>query len=87
MYDSKWYDSLRAKYDARSLPPLYEKVKVELEAEKGAANPSFEEALRGTWPISSLYGLKKAIESGASLQARDSARKSIRETSCFNMKR
>lgn len=87
MYDPKWYDSLRVKYDATSLPSVYEKVKVDLEAEKRAANPSFEESLRGAWPISGLYGLKKAIESGAYLQARDSAWKSIGETSRFNMKR
>ena len=86
MYDRKWYDSLRVKYDAISLPSVYEKVKVDLEAEKGAANPSFEESLKGTWPISGLYGLKKAIDSGAYLQARDSAWKSIGETARFNLR-
>ena len=86
MYDRKWYDSLRVKYDAASLTNVYEKVKVDLEAEKRAGNPSFEEALRSTWPISGLYGLKKAIESGAYLQARDWAWKSVGETSRFNMK-
>ena len=52
MYDRKWYDSLRVKYDATLLSSAYEKVKVDLEAEKEAekraGNPSFEEALRGT---------------------------------------
>ena len=86
MYDRKWYDSLRVKYDATSLPSVYEKVKVDLEAEKGAANASFEEFLKGTWPISGLYGLKKAIDSGAYLQARDSAWKSIGETARINLR-
>ena len=48
MYDRKWYDSLRAKYDVTLLPSTYEKVKADLEAEKQAGNASFEEALRGT---------------------------------------
>ena len=86
MYDRKWYDSLRVKYDATSLPSVYEKVKVDIEAEKRAANPSFEESLKGTWPISGLYGLKKAIDSGAYLQARNSAWKSIGESARFNMR-
>ena len=86
MYDRKWYDSLRVKYDATSLPSVYEKVKVDLEAEKGTANPSFEESLKGTWPISGLYGLKKAIDSGAYLQARDSAWKSIGETTRLKLR-
>ena len=75
------------KYEATSLPSVYGKVNVDLEAEKEAASPSFEEALRSTRPISALYGLKKAIESGAYLQARGSAWKSIGETSRFNMER
>ena len=71
----------------RILNASFEKVKIDLEAEKRAGNPSFEEALGSTWPVSGLYGLKKAIESGAYLQARDWAWKSIGETSPFNMKR
>ncbi|KAF3903758.1 hypothetical protein ABW20_dc0101574 [Dactylellina cionopaga] len=75
MYDKEWYDSLRQKYRATSLPSVYDKVKID------PADPtkvdSFEENLRETWPISGFYGIKKAIESGLHLDARKSAWKNM----------
>ena len=77
IYDRSWYDALRQKYDATSLPSVYEKVKVDFKAEEEAAKSSFGNSLLSTWPISGLYGLKKAIDSGAYLQARRSTWKSL----------
>ena len=70
MYDRKWYDALRAKYNATSLPSVYEKVKVDIDNEGRAVGGSF---IINTWPFSGFYGIKKAIDSGAYLQARKSA--------------
>lgn len=80
IYDREWYDALRNKYDATSLPSVYEKVKVDVEAEKKAAAGSFIAYwLLSIWPISGIYGLLKAITSGSALQARKSAWNSMGE--------
>lgn len=73
VYDRKWYDELREKYHATSLPSVYEKVKVDVEAERKAVSANFGSSLLNTWPFSGLYGLVRAINSGAYLQARASA--------------
>ena len=72
MYDRGWYEGLRDKYDATSLPSVYEKVKVDHEADKDTSGSSLGRWLRHTWPFPGLYGLKKAIESRAYVQARKS---------------
>lgn len=74
IYDREWYDALRDKYSAVSLPSVYEKVTVDVEAEKRATATSFPgNWLLSTWPISGSYGILKAIISGSYLQARKSA--------------
>ena len=82
MYDRKWYESLREKYDATSLPSVYEKVKVDVEAEKKAEaeNASVLGSLASTWPFSGFYGIKKAIDSGTYVEARKAAWKSFGKT-------
>lgn len=73
IYDRKWYDALRAKYDATSLPSVWEKVKVKIEA------PSWQSTILALWPICGLLGLFKAFWSGEYLLARESRWKSIEE--------
>ena len=63
------------------------KVKFDPEAEQRAANPLLAEGLMGSWPFSSFYGIKRAIENGAYLQARTSAWKSMGEMDRFGMRR
>ena len=72
MFDREWYEKLRQKYDATSLPSVYEKVKVDVEAERRAEaeNKSIISTLVKTWPFGGLYGIKKAIESGTYHAAR-----------------
>lgn len=72
MYDREWYDQLREKYDATSLPSVYEKVKVDIKDERGpeAETSSIFKSLLKTWPLSGFYGIKKAIDSKTYLQAR-----------------
>ena len=74
IYDRKWYDALREKYDATSLPSVYDKVSPHVDAGKRA---SLGSRLKSMWPLSGVYGLKKAIDSGSYIQARKSAWRSI----------
>ena len=78
MYDRDWYNALREKYCATSLPSVYDKVKFDVDAERSACSLSLVDSILNTWPISGLYGIKKAIDSGTYLQARASAWKSAR---------
>ncbi|RDL32114.1 FAD-binding protein [Venustampulla echinocandica] len=73
-FDRKWYEQLREKYNAASLPTVYEKVKVDIQAEKKAEKGAF---FRTTWPFSGFYGIKKAIESRSYVDARKSLWKSL----------
>ncbi|PQE09548.1 24-dehydrocholesterol reductase precursor protein [Rutstroemia sp. NJR-2017a BBW] len=70
MYDRKWYDGLREKYGATSLPSVYEKVKAAPKTEEEGLS-----LLRKTlkiWPVSGFYGIWKAIQSKSYLAARAS---------------
>lgn len=78
VYDKKWYDALREKYGANSLPNVYEKVRVDVEAEKKVWNSSPLGSWLTQWPLGGFYGIKKAIESGSYLQARASQWKASR---------
>jgi hypothetical protein len=73
-FDRKWYDGLRAKYGAESLPTVYEKVKVDIEKEKAAVreNMSLLERLVRIWPFGGFYGIWKAIQSRSYVAARKS---------------
>ncbi|KAN0106241.1 FAD-binding domain containing protein [Hyaloscypha variabilis] len=57
IYNRKEYDALREKYHATYLPTVYDKVKVDIEKEKG---PLFH----GIWPLAGLYGFYKAMRGG-----------------------
>ena len=56
IYDRKWYDDLRKKYHAESLPSVYEKVKVDVDAQIRARS-----GVWSIWPLSGLYGVAKAV--------------------------
>jgi delta24-sterol reductase len=86
MFNREWYDALREKYHATSLPSVYEKVKIDVAAEKQAAEATGLNSLLTMWPISGFYGIRKAIESGTYLQARNSSWKAS-TTDRFGMAR
>ena len=73
IYDRKWYDALREKYHATSLPSVYDKVSPKVHAGGRADGASLGSRLLDRWPLSGLYGVMKAIGSGSFLQARKSA--------------
>ncbi|EGP92099.1 unnamed protein product [Zymoseptoria tritici ST99CH_1A5] len=64
IYDRKWYDALRQKYNATYLPSVYEKVRVDLS--KATAPPEGLSAwlsaqFWNVWPMSGLYGVAKTL--------------------------
>jgi FAD/FMN-containing dehydrogenase len=75
-FDRPWYEKLRTKYNATSLPSVYEKVKVDVEAEKKTEKDNGK-FWRTKWPFNGFYGIKKAIESRTYIASRRSAWKSI----------
>ena len=68
IYDRKAYDALRIKYGAEYLPNVYDKVKVDTEAEEAAIRSSWRLWLLhifwSIWPLSGLYGVYKAWRGG-----------------------
>ncbi|KAH6640154.1 hypothetical protein F5144DRAFT_589697 [Chaetomium tenue] len=64
LYDRPWYDSLRRKYGATSLPNLYDKVHVDVEKVKSEhGKKKWPGRLAGVWPIAGFMGIRAAIRS------------------------
>lgn len=57
IYDRDWYDALRVKYRATALPSVYEKVKIDLDAQRRRS----VSGVWAIWPLSGLYGVAKAV--------------------------
>lgn len=76
VYDRKTYDALRTKYHATYLLSVYDKVKVDVEAEERALRGSWKIWLAALvwsiWPLSGLYGVYKAAVGGDYLLPRNS---------------
>lgn len=70
MFDRQWYDGLRKKYQAESLPSVWDKVRVHPSASR-QDSPWGTWALQ-FWPLGGIWGIRKAIESGEYLIARNS---------------
>ncbi|TLS30866.1 hypothetical protein PpBr36_03320 [Pyricularia pennisetigena] len=67
-YDRASYDALRKKYGADYLPSVYDKVRVDLEAEEaadagGTLGTRAKRAIWKVWPVRGLYGVLAAIKS------------------------
>ncbi|TEY38114.1 hypothetical protein BOTCAL_0497g00040 [Botryotinia calthae] len=62
LYDRKWYENLRSKYSATSLPTVYDKVKVDI-SKFSEAKLSWYEWILKLWPIAGLVGIRSAIRS------------------------
>ncbi|KAK5656659.1 hypothetical protein OQA88_4639 [Cercophora sp. LCS_1] len=67
-YDRRAYEALREKYGAGDLPSVYDKVKVDVEAEERAKRASVAAWLLsvfwGIWPFAGLYGVYRAVVGG-----------------------
>lgn len=76
IYDRKKYETLRSKYHATYLSSVYDKVNVNVEAEKKASKESWIVWLFALfwsiWPLSGLYGVLHVIIGGYYLLPRES---------------
>lgn len=70
IYDRDWYDSLRSKYGATSLPSIYEKVKPYF-----GAKESIRDRIINTRPLGGLYGVLKTVMSDEYRRGRVSRQK------------
>ena len=74
IYHRRDYEALRAKYHASYLPSIYEKVKLNLDAEQNMVRGPWKARLKGVlwsiWPLSGLYGVCKAAIGGEYLLPR-----------------
>lgn len=77
VYDKTWYDELRAKYHATSLPSVYDKVHTDVDAEEKAVKGSWWLWFLTLWPVSGLRGLFAVMLSGQRLLAKKETWKSI----------
>lgn len=65
VYDRSWYDALREKYHATSLPNVYDKVK------QRQGGTGWGKALSQMWPVGGIYGMCRALSSGDYRKHRD----------------
>ncbi|KAL8831015.1 MAG: hypothetical protein Q9191_001111 [Dirinaria sp. TL-2023a] len=72
LFDRQWYEGLRQKYNAESLPSVWDKVSVNPNAQRKAARRSWGTWALQFWPLAGIWGLYKAIESGEFLVGRNS---------------
>jgi hypothetical protein len=63
IYDRSWYQALRERYSATTLPTVYDKVKVDIRA-KWKNREQWGTSWLSTWPIGGLYGMFLATMSG-----------------------
>jgi Delta24-sterol reductase len=69
IYDRKWYDGLRTKYQASSLPDVYQKVGPQAEVlerlqGRGQAMGWYDWAWDTVWPLKGVYGVLSALKGG-----------------------
>ncbi|ROT42396.1 FAD binding domain-containing protein [Sodiomyces alkalinus F11] len=61
IYDREWYDGLREKYRASTLPTVYDKVKVDVDRER--RRRGILDRLAVSWPLAGLIGVASALRS------------------------
>ena len=65
VYDRPWYESLRQKYKATSLPSVYDKVKIDVDAKrKKMESETWVAGITSRWPVGGLWGMWLAWRSG-----------------------
>ena len=62
-YDGPWYEALRAKYHAGTLPSVYDKVKVDVRHREEELR-GWRQRVKAVQPLGGLYGIWKSIQSG-----------------------
>ncbi|KAF4965390.1 hypothetical protein FSARC_6804 [Fusarium sarcochroum] len=64
LYDRPWYQALRERYFATTLPTVYDKVKKVDALSEEKNEDQWSLSLLGKWPIGGLYGMWLALSSG-----------------------
>ncbi|KAJ6782679.1 hypothetical protein PWT90_02441 [Aphanocladium album] len=81
IYPRDMYDTLRERYGATHLPSVFDKVRMEIEAEERALRASWRARLAWTfwhiWPLRGLYGYYKAARGGDYLGGATSLRSQV----------
>ncbi|KAG6040259.1 hypothetical protein E4U41_001095 [Claviceps citrina] len=64
VYDQNraWYEALREKYHATTLPTVHDKVRIDVDAAR-AERKKAKQSLKARWPFGGLYGIWQAIKS------------------------
>ncbi|KAI1159365.1 FAD-binding domain-containing protein [Nemania serpens] len=75
LYDRKWYDDLRKKYWAESLPTVYDKIKVDYR--KHGQSSTWSSWFKSCWPIPGILGVIAAVRSRDYLLHRNAPWKDI----------
>lgn len=75
IYDKERYDALRSKYYATHLPSVYDKVKVDVDAEEREASATWVKRIQSwfwdIWPLAGVYGVAHALLRTDYLLAKD----------------
>jgi FAD/FMN-containing dehydrogenase len=84
IYDKPGYDALREKYHASGLPTVYDKVKLDVAAEraeiaKWTTWQRFKATLKGVWPVRGAYGVLRTLISKEYLLVKGQGTKTIKE--------
>ncbi|KAJ6437865.1 d-3-phosphoglycerate dehydrogenase [Purpureocillium lavendulum] len=58
-----WYEALRKKYHAETLPTVYDKVRIDVDAAR-AERAKWRMSMKSRWPVGGLYGILRSIQSG-----------------------
>ncbi|KAL3962690.1 hypothetical protein ACCO45_004213 [Purpureocillium lilacinum] len=58
-----WYEALRKKYHAETLPTVYDKVRIDVDAAR-EERAKWRMSMKSRWPVGGLYGIWKSILSG-----------------------
>jgi hypothetical protein len=61
LYDREWYEDLRKRYDATTLPTVFDKVKVD--SKSISRDVSWGKWLSTAWPFAGIAGIRSAIRS------------------------
>jgi len=59
LYDREWYEDLRKRYDATTLPTVFDKVKVD--SKSISRDVSWGKWLSTAWPFAGIAGIRSAI--------------------------
>ena len=79
IYGREWYDQLRHKYHASSLPTVYDKVKIDVDAETRAIKSSWSLWLLSSFPFDGAWAIWKTTSSRQYLLANKQNWQSIEE--------